>query len=188
MASTSEAGGVVTNGMSNSCRDGENANSALLVNVTKEDFPSDSPLAGVDFQEEIEKKAFLAGGKNYFAPCQYVGDFFGEEVTDKVIPTYKPGVTFCKISEIFPDFVTETLKLAICEFDKKLKGFKNGGSVMTAPETRSSAPVRILRSGETFMANIEGLYPAGEGAGYAGGIMSAAVDGIKTAEAVMQKR
>ncbi len=188
VASASEEGGIVTNGMSNSSRNGENANSALLVNVNKEDFPSEHPLSGVDFQEEIEKKAYLAGGKNYFAPCQYVGDFLGEEVTDKVLPTYKPGVKLCDIREIFPEFVTETLKMAICEFDKKLKGFKNSGSVMTAPETRSSAPVRITRSKETLMCNICGLYPAGEGAGYAGGIMSAAVDGIKVAEALIQKR
>lgn len=188
VASASEEGGVVTNGMSNSARDGKNANSALLVNVNKEDFPSNHPLSGVDFQEEIEKKAFLAGGGNYFAPCQYVGDFLGEAVTDKVMPTYKPGVKFCNIADIFPNFVTETIGLALYEFDKKLKGFKTGGSIMTAPETRSSAPVRITRSQESFMCNIKGLYPAGEGAGYAGGIMSAAVDGIKTAEALIKNR
>ena len=188
VASASQDGGVVTNGMSNSQRDGENANSALLVNVNKEDFLSAHPLAGVDFQEEIEKKAYLLGGESYFAPCQYVGDFLGTDVTDKVMPTYKPGVKFCNMEDIFPKFVTETIKLALDEFDKKLKGFKSGGSVMTAPETRSSSPVRITRSQETFMCNIEGLYPAGEGAGYAGGIMSASVDGIKTAEALIQKR
>lgn len=188
VASASEEGGVVTNGMSNRARDGKNANSALLVNVKKEDFTSEDPLAGVDFQEKIEKKAFLAGGKNYCAPCQYVGDFMGYERHNSVEPTYKPGVTFCDIGKIFPEFVTETLRLAIKEFDKKLKGFADGGSVMTAPETRSSAPVRIVRDAETLMAGIYGLYPAGEGAGYAGGIMSAAVDGIKAAEAMIQKR
>lgn len=188
VASASEEGGVVTNGMSNSKRDGKNANSALLVNVDKEDFPSNHPLSGVDLQEEIEKKAFIAGGGNYFAPCQYVGDFLGETVVEKVIPTYKPGVRFCNMEDIFPEFVTQTLRLALYEFDKKLYGFKSGGSVMTAPETRSSAPVRITRSKESYMSNIYGLYPAGEGAGYAGGIMSAAVDGIKTAEALIKNR
>lgn len=188
VASASSEGSVVTNGMSNAARDGKNANSALLVNVCKGDFGSEEPLAGVDFQEKIEKKAYKLGGENYFAPCMYVGDFLGEEVTDKIEPTYRPGVTFCNIEEIFPDFVNDTLKHGIYEFDKKLKGFKNGGAVITAPETRSSAPVRIIRDAESFMSNIAGLYPAGEGAGYAGGIMSAAADGIKTAEAVIQKR
>jgi len=184
VASASFSGGVVTNGMSNNARGGKNANSAVLVNVNTTDFPSDKPLSGVDFQEEIEKKAFDLGGGNYFAPAQYVGDFLGKPVENKIEPTYKPGVKFCEIGDIFPDFVTETLKLAINEFDRKLKGFASGGAVMTAPETRSSAPVRILRDKDSLMTEISGLYPAGEGAGYAGGIMSAAVDGIKVAEAV----
>lgn len=187
VASASFEGGVVTNGMSNNARDGKNANSALLVNVDTADFPSEDPLSGVDFQEEIEKKAFLAGGSDYFAPAQYVGDFLGVPFENKIEPTYRPGVRFCEISEIFPEFITDTLRLAIKEFDRKLKGFADGGAVMTAPETRSSAPVRILRDKESFSAEIEGLYPAGEGAGYAGGIMSAAVDGIKVAEAVLKK-
>ena len=188
VASASFEGGVVTNGMSNSARNGKNANSALLVNVTTADFPTEDVLSGAMLQEEIEKKAFMLGGKNYFAPCQYVGDFMGYEVCEKVEPTYKPGVEFCDISKIFPDFVNETLKLAILEFDKKLKGFASGGAVMTAPETRSSAPVRIVRDKETLMSEITGLYPAGEGAGYAGGIMSAAVDGIKVSEALVNNR
>lgn len=186
VAAASYEGGVVTNGMSNSSRDGKNSNSALLVNVTTSDFPSSDELSGVFLQEQIEKKAFEVGGKNYFAPCEYVGDFMGYEVADKVVPTYRPGVKFCDISDIFPDFVTETLRLAITAFDKKLKGFASGGAIMTAPETRSSAPVRILRDKETYMSNIKGLYPAGEGAGYAGGIMSAAVDGIKVSEALIK--
>ena len=184
VASASFYGGVVTNGMSNNARCGKNANSAVLVNVNTTDFPTSEPLSGVDFQEEIEKKAFDLGGGNYFAPAQYVGDFLGTPVGEKVEPTYKPGVKFCEIGEIFPKFITETLKLAIKEFDRKLKGFASGCAVMTAPETRSSAPVRILRDKDSFMTEIKGLYPAGEGAGYAGGIMSAAVDGIKVAEAV----
>ncbi len=184
VASNSEEGTVVTNGMSNFARDGENANSALLVDVKTTDFGTDNPLAGAAFQEKIEKKAFEIAGGNYYAPCEYVGDFLGTSVTDKVTPTYKPGVKFCGIAEIFPEFVTETLKRALAEFDKKLKGFASGGAVMTAPETRSSAPCRILRGRESMMSNIKGLYPGGEGAGYAGGIMSAATDGIKLAEAI----
>ena len=175
------------NGMSNNARCGKNANSALLVNVTTEDFPSDDPLSGVDFQEKIENKAFVLAGSNYKAPAQYVADFLGTDTKEKIEPTYRPGVTFCNISEVFPNFVTDTLKLAINEFDRKLKGFADGGAVMTAPETRSSAPVRIVRDKESYMAEIFGLYPAGEGAGYAGGIMSAAVDGIKVAETVARK-
>ncbi len=187
IASASFSGGVVTNGMSNSLRSGENANSALLVNVTPDDFLSDDPLAGVWFQEKIEKKAYTVAGENYHAPMQYVGDFMGYAVKDKVTPTYKPGLKHCDITQIFPEFVNETLRLAIKEFDKKLKGFADGGAVMTAPETRSSAPLRLVRDKETFMADITGLYPCGEGAGYAGGIMSAAVDGIKVSEALAMK-
>ncbi len=186
VASGSEEGCVVTNGMSNSDRNGKNANSALLVSVTTEDFPSDSPLAGVELQRQLERKAFTAGGGNYFAPCQYVGDFLGEEVSDRVTPTYMPGVKFCDISEIFPEYVTGTIREALREFDKKIKGFASGGAVMTAPETRSSAPVRIIRDKESFMSNIYGLYPAGEGAGYAGGIMSAAADGIRVSEVILR--
>ncbi len=188
VASASFSGGVVTNGMSNNARLGKNANSALLVNVLTDDFPSKEPLSGVDFQEEIEKKAFVMGGSNYFAPSQYVGDFIGTKTEEKIEPTYRPGVKFCEIGDLFPDFVTDTLKLAIKEFDKKIKGFADGGAIMTAPETRSSAPVRILREKDTLMSEINGLYPAGEGAGYAGGIMSAAVDGIKVAEALCRER
>lgn len=187
VASASFEGGVVTNGMSNNARCGQNANSALLVNVNTSDFPSAEPLSGVDFQEEIEKKAFVLAGSSYKAPAQYVADFLGTNVSEKVEPTYRPGVVFCDISKVFPDFVTKTLRLAIKEFDRKLKGFADGGAVMTAPETRSSAPVRILRDKESYMTELRGLYPAGEGAGYAGGIMSAAVDGIKVAEAVVRK-
>lgn len=188
VASSSEEGMVVTNGMSYSDRGGQNANSALLINVTTDDFGSDDVLSGVDFQEEIEKKAYIKGGASYKAPCQYVADFVGTKTVYKVNPTYKPGVEFCDISDIFPLFVTENLKKAILEFDKKINGFADGGALITAPETRSSAPVRILRDRETLMSNIKGLYPAGEGAGYAGGIMSAAVDGIKVSEAVVRSK
>lgn len=187
VASTSEEGSVVTNGMSYSARDGENANSAVLVNVTSEDFETDDVLSGVDFQEKIEKKAYVAGGSNYFAPCQYLADFIGTKTVHKVVPTYKPGIRLCEIKEIFPEFITNSLKEGILKFDRKIKGFADGGAVITAPETRSSAPVRILRNKETFMSNIKGLFPAGEGAGYAGGIMSAAVDGIRVSEALVKE-
>lgn len=183
VASASENGGIVTNGMSNSGRGGENANSALLVNVTTDDFGSDDPIAGVYFQEKIEKKAFELTGCS-MAPSCYVGDFLGTPVHDRVTPTYRPGVVFGDFSAVFPSYVNDTLKLALKAFDKKIKGFANGGAVMTAPETRSSAPLRILRDKETLCSGISGLYPCGEGAGYAGGIMSAAVDGIKVSEAV----
>ncbi len=185
VASASEEGGVVTNGMSLFARDGENANSALLVSVMPEDFKSDDPLAGLYFQREIEQKAFRLGGKNYSAPYQSVGDFLkikgdGTEVK----PTYKPDVVSADLDDVLPDFVTESLRKAIAEMDKKLHGFADAGAVITAPETRSSSPVRILRDKETMQSNIKGLYPCGEGAGYAGGIMSASVDGIKTAEKI----
>lgn len=185
-ASASEEGGVVTNGMSDFARDGENANSALLVNVMPSDIPGDDVLEGCRFQREIEEKAYnICGG--YAAPAQTVGDFLyndGSEAT--VTPTYKPGVKMCKLTDILPEFITDTMKEAIPMMDRKLKGFADSGAVLTAPETRSSSPVRIIRNSETMQSNISGLYPCGEGAGYAGGIMTAAIDGIKTAEAIFK--
>ncbi len=185
VASASEDGGVVTNGMSYFARDGKNANSALLVNVSPADFESDDPLAGMYFQREIEKKAFDAGGKNYHAPCQSIGEFLGKEnVKNTVEPSYRPGVTWTSLERVFPKYITDSMREAIMKMDNKLHGFADEGAVITAPETRSSSPVRILRDKRTFQSNIKGLYPCGEGAGYAGGIMSAAVDGIKVAEAI----
>lgn len=185
VASASETGGVVTNGMSYFDRSGENANSAVLVNIVPEDFEGDDVLAGIYFQREIEHKAYEYGGKDYKAPAQRVGDFLsikGEGIT--VNPTYNPGVCWTKLDNIFPDFVTDSLKEGILAMDKKLRGFADAGAVITAPETRSSSPVRVLRDKETMMSNIIGLYPCGEGAGYAGGITSAAVDGVKVAECI----
>lgn len=183
VAAASEIGGVVTNGMSCFARDGKNANSAVLVNVTPNDFDGDDVLGGMYFQREIEQKAFNISG-TYKAPSQRLCDFLNRDTKSKnVVPTYKPNVEWCDISEIFPNFITESLKDGILEMDKKLNGFADGGAVLTAPETRSSSPVRILRDTK-FESNIKGLYPCGEGAGYAGGITSAAVDGIKTAEAI----
>ncbi len=185
MASASEEGTIVTNGMSYYARDGENANSALLVSVTPKDFGSDDVLAGMYLQREIEKRAYRIANNSYMAPAQYVGDFLGTGVIDKkVIPTYKMGVTWTDIDKVLPSFVIDAMRKGIRELDKKLPGFANSGGVITVPETRSSAPVRIIRD-ETMQSNIKGLYPCGEGAGYAGGIMSAAVDGIKIAEKIV---
>lgn len=188
VASASENGGVVTNGMSRFARDGENANSALLVSVTPDDFASDNPLEGMYFQREIERKAFKAGGENYSAPCQRAGDFLktGYDAQTAVNPTYKPKVTETDLDTVLPKFVTDSLREAIVKMDRKLHGFADAGAVITAPETRSSSPVRIKRDKDTFQSNIKGVYPCGEGAGYAGGIMSAAVDGIKIAEKIAE--
>lgn len=189
VAAASEEGGVVTNGMSEYARDAANANSALLVGVTPADFGSDHPLAGVEFQRQWESKAFALGGSNYFAPVQLVGDFLEDrpsQALGQVQPSYKKGVTLAELKHCLPRYVVETLREALPEFDKKLTGFALRDAVMTGVETRSSSPVRIERN-EQRESNIAGLYPAGEGAGYAGGIVSAAVDGIRVAEAVVTK-
>lgn len=183
MASSSEENTIVTNGMSVFKRDGKNANSAILVNVTPADFSSNSPLAGIDFQKDLEEKAFIAGGKNYYAPIQKLGDYLNNTLScefGKVKPTYLPGTTFYNLNNIFPAFVNITMKNAFLHFDKQIHGFANPDTLLTGVETRSSSPVRIIRN-ENLMSNVEGIYPCGEGAGYAGGIMSASVDGIKCA-------
>ena len=188
MASSSEENTIVTNGMSVFKRDGTNANSAILVNVTPADFSSNSPLAGIDFQKDLEEKAFIAGGKNYYAPIQKLGDYLNNTLScefGKVKPTYLPGTTFYNLNNIFPAFVNITMKNAFLQFDKQIHGFANPDTLLTGVETRSSSPVRILRN-EMLMSNVNGIYPCGEGAGYAGGIMSAAVDGIKCALASMK--
>lgn len=188
MASSSSKNTIVTNGMSNFLRNGKNANSAILVNVVPEDFNNNSPLAGVYFQKDLENKAFILGGSNYFAPIQRVEDFLQNKKSEfigHIKPSYLPGVTLSNLNDILPEFVSDTLKEAISYFDKKLKGFANPDSILTGVETRSSSPVRIIRN-KNLVSNISGLYPCGEGAGYAGGIMSAAVDGIKCAIAVLE--
>lgn len=185
VASASETGGIVTNGMSCFNRDGSNANSAVLVNITPQDFPGNDVLAGMYFQREIEQKAYAAAKNTYRAPAQRVGDFLGSpDSGSEIKPTYRPGVTWTDIDKIFPQFVAESLRSAILIFDKKLHGFADASAVLTAPETRSSSPVRIIRDKKTMQADIDGLYPCGEGAGYAGGITSAAVDGVKIAEKI----
>ena len=182
---SSENGGLAVNGMSKSQRNGANANSALLVNVTPEDFDGKDILAGCRLQEKIEKAAYnICGGA---VPVTTVGQFvFGQkpEIT-KVKPTVKPKFEFAYFEKIFPSFITESLKEGILEFDKKINGFADKSSVLTAPETRSSSPVRINRNTEFESVSLKGLYPCGEGAGYAGGIVSAAVDGITVAEKII---
>lgn len=187
VAAASEEGGVVTNGMSNHARDGENANSALLVNVGPGDFGGDHPLAGIEFQRKLEHAAFEAGGGGYKAPAQLLCDFMRNEKTaafGNVSPTYQPGVNPTNLRKILPGFVGDSLAEAIAGMGRKIKGFDRADAVLTGVESRSSSPVRILRD-ENMMSAVAGLYPAGEGAGYAGGITSAAVDGIKVALSII---
>ena len=186
VAAASEQGGIVTNGMSNADRDGENANAAVLVSLNPVDFPYSGVLGGMLWQEELEKKAFGYSG-SFRAPAQLVGDFLKQQPSTGaagVQPTYKPGVVWCDLHEILPEKITTALRTALPMMDQNLRGFAAPEAVLTAPETRSSSPVRILR-GEDRQSSLRGLYPAGEGAGYAGGIMSAAIDGMLAAEAVI---
>ncbi len=190
VAAASEEGRVVTNGMSYADRGGENANAALLVTLNPQDFPEQDPLSGMRWQRKIEEAAFAAGGGNYCAPAQTVGDFLAGRPSvgpGKVQPTYKPGVRWCDLNAVLPEKITKALKEALPLLDGNLKGFADPDSVLTAPETRSSSPVRILRQEENKQSvALQGLFPAGEGAGYAGGIMSAAIDGILSAEALLE--
>lgn len=187
VASSSQKEEVVTNGMSYYARDKENANSALLVGVTTADFANNHALAGVEYQKKYEKLAFKIGGSNYFAPAQLVVDFLADRPSTElksITPSYRPGVKLTSLKDCLPSYVIETLKNAIVAWNNKIKGFNNPDAVLTGVETRSSAPVRIVRD-SSFQSNVKGLYPAGEGAGYAGGIISAAVDGIRVAEAII---
>lgn len=187
VAAASEDGRVVTNGMSNAARDGENANSAVLVTLQPEDFPDKSVLGGMYWQREIEQRAFMAGGCDFKAPAQTVGDFLAHKASatfEAVKPTYRPGVTPCDLHDVLPKKLTDVLERALPELGKKLSGFDAPDAVMTAPESRSSSPVRILR-GDDRQSQIKGLFPCGEGAGFAGGIMSAAVDGMLCAESLI---
>ncbi|MBQ6375217.1 MAG: FAD-binding protein, partial [Clostridia bacterium] len=185
VAAASEAGGVVVNGMSMFARDGVNANSALLVEVAPGDLPGDDPLEGVRFQRTWEQAAFAATG-GYRAPAQTVGDFLAGRPSrrgGKVAPSYRPGVCWGSLDGCLPGFVTGAMRRALPLLDRKLKGFADPEAVLTGVETRSSSPVRIERDAR-LMGSLEGLYPCGEGAGYAGGIMSAAVDGMRVAERI----
>lgn len=188
VAAASEPGLLVTNGMSFRARDGKIINGGFLVNVTPEDFDGPGPLAGAAFQERWEKAAFRLGGGAFRAPVQTVADFLAGRPSSSLgalSPTYRPGVTPSDLSLCLPGFVADALRAALPLFDQRLRGFAAPHAVLTGIETRSSSPVRILRD-STFQSQIRGLYPCGEGAGYAGGIVSAAVDGIRTAEAVAQ--
>ena len=187
MPATSEEYAVVTNGMSNYARKERNANSALIAQVTRADFKSEHPLAGIAFQREIERAAYLAGGKNYNAPVQLVGDFLKDRISDKfgeVTPSYAVGTAFADLRAVLPAGVVSALKGAIVDMDRKLRGFASPDAVLTGAETRTSSPIRIERDETMQSVSVKGLFPCGEGAGYAGGITSSAADGIRVADAV----
>jgi hypothetical protein len=186
VAAASEPRRVVTNGMSQYSRNERNANSGIVVGVTPEDYPG-GPLAGVAFQRQWEEQAFVAGGSNYCAPCQRVGDFLAgrpSTALGSVLPSYTPGVRMTDLAACLPTYAIDAIREALPVFDKQIKGFALDDALLTGVETRTSSPLRIKRDHTYQSVNTRGLYPAGEGAGYAGGIMSAAVDGIEVAEAV----
>lgn len=190
VAAASEDKRVVTNGMSEYARDKDNANSAVVVGVGPGDFGSDHPLAGAEFQRHYESLAYRAGGGDYLAPVQLVGDFLEDKISSKlgkVNPSYTRGYSFGNLKECLPPYVISVLKEGLVEFDRKIRGFARKDSVMTGIETRTSSPVRIKRNDTLESDDIKGIYPSGEGAGYAGGIVSAAVDGIRVSERIMQK-
>lgn len=190
VAAASEEGRLVVNGMSVFARNGKNANSAVLCNVEPEDFHSDDVLAGVDFQQKYEELAYKVGGCNYCAPAQLVGDFLKDRPSKgalEVKPSYPRGVRWCKLSDCLPAFAVSAIKEALVVFGRKLRGFDDKQAVLTGVETRSSSPVRVKRNDKYQSLNLQGLYPCGEGAGYAGGITSAAVDGIRVAEAIIDE-
>ena len=186
VAAASEPGRLVTNGMSQYSRNERNANSAIVVGITPADYPG-NPLAGIEFQRQWETLAYQAGGSTYAAPAQRVGDFLAQRPSATlggVLPSYKPAIHLTDLSLCLPDFVIKTLFEALPAFDKQIRGFAMDDALMTGIETRTSSPVRITRNDQYQSLNTRGLFPAGEGAGYAGGILSAAIDGIKAAEAV----
>lgn len=190
VAAASEDGRLVTNGMSQYSRHERNANAGIVVGVTPEDFPEDAranPLAGIAFQRHWEEKAYVAGGASWFAPCQLVGDFLKNQPSaalGSVIPSYKPGVTPTDLNLCLPEYATTAMREALQAFGRQIQGFSMDEAVMTGVETRTSSPVRMTRGADFQSLNVKGLYPSGEGAGYAGGILSAAVDGIRVAEAL----
>ena len=188
VAAASEPGRVVTNGMSHYARSGENINGGMLVGVTPEDFGTDHPLAGVAWQRQLEEAAFRLGGGGFLAPCQRVEDFLAHRPSTgpgAVLPSYRPGVTWCDLHDCLPSFLTEAMEQALPLLERKLRGYAQPDALLTAVETRSSSPVRILRD-ESGQSALRGLYPCGEGAGYAGGILSAAADGMRCAEKIWE--
>ncbi|MBC2729253.1 NAD(P)/FAD-dependent oxidoreductase [Thiobacillus sp.] len=186
VAAASEPGRVVTNGMSQYSRNERNANAGIVVGITPTDFPGQGPLAGIELQRKLEARAFELGGRNYEAPGQLVGDFLAGTPSTRlgsVEPSYKPGVHLTDLATSLPDYAIEAIREALPAFDQQIKGFAMKDAVLTGVETRTSSPLRITRGDDFQSLNVKGLYPAGEGAGYAGGILSAGVDGIKVAEA-----
>ena len=178
---------LCVNGMSYYARDGQNANSAILVTVSTDDFDSSHPLAGIEFQRQLEKKAFMLGGGHFHAPVQKAMDYINNEVNPlgKIKPTYQLGYQLCDLNQIFPDFINHSLKEGLLLMNQKMPGFIDEDTILTGVESRSSAPVRILRN-ENFQSSMKGIYPIGEGAGYAGGIMSSAIDGMMCAEQILK--
>jgi hypothetical protein len=186
VAAASEPGRVVTNGMSQYSRNERNANAGIVVGITPADYP-DGPLAGIDLQRRWEARAFVAGGETYKAPAQRVGDFLGGRASTQlgeVVPSYRPGVTPTDLSTCLPEYAITAIREALPAFGRQIKGFDMDDAVLTGVETRTSSPIRIGRGDDFQSLNTRGLFPAGEGAGFAGGILSAGVDGIKVAEAV----
>jgi uncharacterized FAD-dependent dehydrogenase len=186
VAAASEPGRVVTNGMSQYSRTERNANAGIVVGITPADFPGHA-LAGIEFQRQWESRAFEAGGRNYGAPAQLVGDYIAQRASTTlgtVIPSYAPGVRMTDLSGCIPAYAADAIREALPAFEKQIKGYAMHDAVLTGVETRTSSPIRIRRNARYESVNTRGLYPAGEGAGYAGGILSAAVDGIEAAEAV----
>lgn len=186
-ASSSEKRGIVTNGMSFHARDLENANSAVVVGIKPEDFPTRHPLAGIQFQRKYERKAFEIAGENYKAPVQLLGDFMEDRISTTygdIYPTYRPGTQFANLKDCLPRYVVDSMIEGLNAFSRKIEGFSRKDAVLTGVETRTSSPLRIVRN-DDMESSIKGLYPCGEGSGYAGGIISAAIDGLKTAEAIM---
>ncbi|HRD91242.1 MAG TPA: hypothetical protein PK752_23750, partial [Accumulibacter sp.] len=186
VAATSEAGRVVTNGMSQYSRNERNANAGIVVGITPSDYPG-GPLAGVELQRQLEARAFELGGGSYEAPAQLVGDFLAGRPSTRlgaVIPSYQPGVRLTDLASALPDYAIAAIREALPAFDRQIRGFAMPDAVLTGVETRTSSPLRITRGDDCQSVNLRGLYPAGEGAGYAGGILSAAIDGIRVAEAV----
>lgn len=191
VAATSEPGMVVTNGMSSYARAESNANAGFMVDVRPEDFSGEDALGGIRFQRELERKAYVLGGSNYHAPAQLLGDFLkgvASTGSGKVRPSYEPGVTWGNLHDLLPGYVCDTLREAVPHIEKQLRGFAFPEAVLTGAETRSSSPVRIPRDGQSYQCiGVANFYPAGEGAGYAGGIISAAVDGMRVAEALIKE-
>ena len=188
--SASEEGGVVTNGMSFFARNGLNSNSALMVQMKREDFGADDLFAGMRFQREIERRAYEAGGRNYSAPIQLYKDFIKDRVSSgfgSVRPTYSAGTAFAPLNEILPAITVQALKNAIPDMNARLKGFACPDAVLTGVETRFSSPVKIIRGESGESVSLKGFYPCGEGSGYSGGITSSAADGLRIAEKIFEK-